>query len=118
MGQSYDPIAMLGCEDTVALMQHIWNNRQQPSLAVLSSAKQLPYYNSLKQNTFSTAAAGIVDRELFNMIADAKSFEDPPYDVFNTADTGAEPQMCVGYKRLDGMTTDVHYGMCKVHLFW
>ena len=110
MGQSYNPSAMLGCENTVTLMQHIWNNRQQPSHVVLASKKQLPQYKTLKQNTFSAAAASIVDRELINMIADAKNFADPPYDVFNAAGKGAEPQMRVGYKRLDGMTAQVHYG--------
>lgn len=110
MGQSYNPSAMLGCENTVTLMQHIWNNRLQQSHVVLASTKQLPQYKTLKQNTFSAAAAGIVDRELINMIADAKNFADPPYDVFNAANKGAEPQMRVGYKRLDGMTTQVHYG--------
>jgi hypothetical protein len=110
MGQSYNPSAMLGCENTVTLMQHIWNNRLQQSHMVLASTKQLPQYKTLKQNTFSAAAADIVDRQLINMIADAKNFADPPYEVFNAANKGAEPQMRVGYKRLDGMTTQIHYG--------
>jgi hypothetical protein len=110
MGQSYNPSAMLGCENTTALMKHIWHNRQQPSHTVLASMRRLPQYNTLKQNTFSAAAAGIIDRELSNMIADAKAFNDPPYEVFNAAEKQAEPQMRVGYKRLDGMTTNLHYG--------
>jgi hypothetical protein len=111
MGQSYNPTAFLGCDNTVALMKYIWNNRLQPSHTVISSIKHLPEYKTLKQNTFSAGACSIVDRELFNMIADAKAFDDPPYEVFPNSDTGAEPQMSVGYKLLDGMTTDVHYGM-------
>jgi hypothetical protein len=110
MGQSYDPSALLGCESTVALMRHIWQNRQQPPHIVLASTKQLPQYTALKQNTFSDAAAGIADHELRNMIADAKTFDDPPYEIFNAADKGAEAQMRVGYKRLDGMTTTLVYG--------
>ena len=110
MGQSYNPVALLGCENTTVLMRHIWQNRQQQLPAVLSSTKELPQYKALKQNTFSAAAAGIVDRELCSMISDAKAFNDPPYEVFPKAVEGAEPQMHVGYKRLDGMTTNVHYG--------
>ena len=110
MGQSYNPSALVGCQDTIALMQHIWQNRQQPPHVVLSSTKQLPQYTSLKQNTFSPAAAGIVDRELFNMIADVKTFNDPPYEVYNAAGKAAEAEMRVGYKRLDGMTSNFVYG--------
>ncbi len=110
MGQSFNPTALLGCENTTALMKHIWHNRQQPPHAVLASMKQLPEYIALKKNTFSAAAAGIVDRELLNMVTDAMAFNDPPYEVFNAAEKGAEPQMRVGYKRLDGMTTKVCYG--------
>ncbi len=110
MGKSYNPTAWLGCDNTRALMMHIWRSRQQSTNAVFTSVKQLPQYKELKQNTFSAAAAGIVDRELINMISDAKAFNDPPYEVFNAADVGAEPKMQVGYKRLDGMTTRFHYG--------
>jgi hypothetical protein len=109
MGESYNPVAYLGCENTTALMRYIWQHRQQASLTLLSSAKQLPQYKALKQNTFSAAAAGIVDREVFNMIADAKAFNDPPYEVYNKAAQGAEADMRVGYKRLDGMS-DFVYG--------
>jgi hypothetical protein len=92
-------------------MRHIWRNRQQPLHAVLSSLKQLPQYASLKEKTFSPAAASIVDRELANMIADAAKFNDPPYEVFNAAEQGAEAKMRVGYKRLDGMTKKLTYGV-------
>jgi hypothetical protein len=111
MGQSYNPTALLGCDNTIALMRHIWRNRQQPLHAVLSSLKQLPQYASLKEKTFSPAAASIVDRELANMIADAAKFNDPPYEVFNAAEQGAEAKMRVGYKRLDGMTKKLTYGV-------
>ena len=111
MGQSYNPTALLGCANTTALMMHIWQNRQHPPHVVLSSTKQLPQYSSLKQNTFSPAAAFIVDREIFNMIADAKTFNDPPYEVYNAAGQGAEAKMRVGYKRLDGMTKKLTFGI-------
>jgi hypothetical protein len=109
MGESYNPVANLGCENTTTLMRYIWQHRQQPPHTLLSSVKQLPQYKALKQNTFSAAAAGIVDREVFNMIADVKAFNDPPYEVYNKADQGAEANMRVGYKRLDGMS-DFVYG--------
>jgi hypothetical protein len=115
MGESYDPVAILGCENTVALMQYIWNNRQQPFREILSSTKQLPQYKALKQKTFSAAADRIVDLELCQMIECARqNINYPPYDVFDAADEGAEPQMCVGYKRLGGMTAHVRYGEVNV----
>ncbi len=110
MGQIYSPFALLGCENTTALMKHIWHSRQLPPDTVLASIRQLPQYIALKKNTFSAAAAEILHRELVQMIADAKAFDDPPYDVFNAADEGAEAQICVGYKRLDEMTTNVYHG--------
>lgn len=110
MGQSFNPTALLGCENTTALMKHIWHSRPQPPHTVLAAMKQLPEYTALKKNTFSAAAADIVDRELLNMITDAKAFNDPPYEVFNAAEKGTEARMSVGYKRLDGITTNVHYG--------
>jgi hypothetical protein len=109
MRESYSPVAYLGCENTTALMRYIWQHRHKPSEPLLSSAKQLPQYKALKQNTFSAAAAVIVEREVCNMILDARSFNDPPYEVYNKAHQGAEADMRVGYKRLDGMS-DIVYG--------
>jgi hypothetical protein len=110
MGKSYNPTAWLGSQNTLVLMRHIWQSRQQSMHAVLASMKQLSQYKELKQNDFSALATGMVDRELINMIIDAKAFNDPQYVVFNVAAPGAEPKMRVGYKRLDGMTTTLHYG--------
>jgi hypothetical protein len=110
MGQSFNPIAKLGCENTTVLMKHIWLNRAQPTHVVFSSTRALPQYTTLKQNTFSDAAAEIVDRELINMIIDAQTFDDPAYKVFNEALPDDEAKMRVGYERFDGMTTKIEYG--------
>jgi hypothetical protein len=110
MGQSFNPIAKLGCENTTILMKHIWHNRSQLTHEVFSSTRQLPQYTALKENTFSDAAAEIVDRELINMIIDAQTFHDPAYKVFNEAPPDHEAQMRVGYERFDGMTTNIEYG--------
>jgi len=110
MGQSFNPIAKLGCENTTILMKHIWHNRAQLTHQVFSSTRQLPQYTALKENTFSDAAAEIVDRELINMIKDAQTFDDPAYKVFNEAPPDHEAQVRVGYERFDGMTTKIEYG--------
>lgn len=111
MGQSYDPTAALSCENTRVLMHHIWSSRHQEIQSVIRSTKALPSYRALIENTFSKEAQNIADREIFNMVTDAKSFNDPEYRVFpDDSDKSVTPKMLVGYKRLDRLTTSVHYG--------
>ncbi len=114
IGQTYNPIALHSCDDTHAVMKHIYaeiHDNKHDMLSVLSTTKKLPEYKRLVSSTFSKAAADVADIAIRNMISDARKFSDPEYAVFRNPD-GA---MVIGYKVMDAMSTTLHYGISAAY---
>eukprot|EP01041_Mallomonas_annulata_P003358 gene3358-6649_t len=102
-GATYNPIAQFKSDEMIAILTHIFNNRN--TALTLQHIKPLAAYIALIDKCYAEAIP-IIDKQIRSMLQDVKVFTDPPYEIVTLEDIGKR----IGYKTLDCVDTNISYG--------
>eukprot|EP01041_Mallomonas_annulata_P001955 gene1955-3795_t len=102
-GATYNPLTTYQSEETVAILTHIFDNRN--SALTLQQIKALPAYITLIDKCYNEVIP-IIDNQLNRMLRDVKTFNQSPYEVVTVKGIGKR----IGYKTLDCVNTNIKHG--------
>eukprot|EP01041_Mallomonas_annulata_P001680 gene1680-3252_t len=102
-GASYNPGGSYRSDETVAILTHIFDHRDNS--LTLEHIKALPAYTALINKCYDEVTL-LLDTEIKSMLRDVKKFNNPPYEVVTVEGVGK----MIGYKELDCINTSASYG--------